>query len=430
MNNDNDPLHNDPPLNVAQIRQARGKFVCMALTYSLGVFNDNFFKQAALVIAVAAGMTSMQGYALVLFTLPFLIFAAPAGWCADRFPKRWVVISAKWMELAAMLCGAAGIALAHWPLICCMLVIMGFQATLFSPALNGSIPELYPAAYVTRANAILRMLVTIAILAGVALAGVALDRTGTGFGGIERGRLLVGATVVGVALLGVCAAYGVPRRPAADPRASFPWDGPLRTFRDLLGTRRDPLLAATIAADVFIWLVGSLEILIINPLGLQQFGMSKSVTSYLIVSQLVGIGIGGIAGSRLVKGARWYRAIAPVGVCMGLVMCGLMAVPALPAALQRGALFALIFVVGALAGVMLIPLESFLQVRPAPERKGAVLAAVNFVVFAGVLLSGLIANALNAHAKPTTSFALTGIAWILLCVALGIAYRRQESRPC
>ena len=420
----------DQGFDVARIRQARGKFACMALTYFLGVFNDNFFKQAALVIAVAAGMTSMQGYALVLFTLPFLVFAAPAGWCADRFPKRWVVITAKWMELTAMLFGAAGIAFAHWPLICCMLVIMGFQATLFSPALNGSLPELYPAAYVPRANAVLRMLVTIAILAGVALAGVALDRPGTGFGGIERGRLVVGAVVVGVALLGVIAAYGVPRRPAADPRVAFPWDGPIRTVRDLLATRRDPLLAVSIAADVFIWLVGSLEILIINPLGLQQFGMSKSVTSYLIVSQLVGIGIGGLVGSRFVRGDRWYRAVGPVGVFMGLTMCALMAVPALPAALQHGSLFVIIFAVGALAGVVLIPLESFLQVRPAPERKGAVLSAVNFVVFAGVLLSGLMANGLNAHARPTTSFGLVGIAWIILCLGLGIAYRLQEKRQC
>ena len=49
-----------------------------------------------------------------------------------------------------------------------MLVIMGFQATLFSPALNGALPELYPASCVPRANAVLRMLVTFAILADVA----------------------------------------------------------------------------------------------------------------------------------------------------------------------------------------------------------------------------------------------------------------------
>ena len=94
----------------------------MAGAYTLGVFNDNFFKQAALVLAVAAGRNSMQGFALAVFTLPFLIFSAPAGWMADRFPKSKVVIGAKACELLAMLAGAAGICLGHWSLIFTMLV--------------------------------------------------------------------------------------------------------------------------------------------------------------------------------------------------------------------------------------------------------------------------------------------------------------------
>ncbi|MFA5187482.1 MAG: hypothetical protein WC551_13465, partial [Patescibacteria group bacterium] len=77
------------------IVRARAKFVAMAATFSLGVFNDNFYKQAVLLLAVGAGRPDMQGYALALFTLPFIVFAAPAGWLADRFPKRTIVIGAK-----------------------------------------------------------------------------------------------------------------------------------------------------------------------------------------------------------------------------------------------------------------------------------------------------------------------------------------------
>ena len=69
------------------------------------------------------------------------------------------------------------------------------------PVSCGSLPELYPADYVTRANGVLRLLVTIAILSGVALAGVALD-TGKGatIGGVPTGRFVVGMVVIGVAL--------------------------------------------------------------------------------------------------------------------------------------------------------------------------------------------------------------------------------------
>ena len=86
-----------------QIRRARGKFLAMAATYSLGVFNDNFFRQAAMLMAVALGKKELQGHAIVIFALPYLIFAAYAGWFADRFPKRNVVIWAKVARLGKLL---------------------------------------------------------------------------------------------------------------------------------------------------------------------------------------------------------------------------------------------------------------------------------------------------------------------------------------
>lgn len=411
-----------------QIRHARGKFTAMACTFFLGVFNDNFFKQAALVLAVAAGRDEMQGYSLAVFTVPFILFAAPAGWMADRFSKRSVVIGAKCVELVAMLFGAVGICLGNWWLIFAMLATMGLQATFFSPALNGSIPELYPAVYVTRANAILRMIVTAAILTGVAMAGIALDRPGVGLFGFERGRLTVAGTVVVVSLLGVVVSLGVLRRPAADPGAKFPWSGPVHTIRDLLGTLSDRMLAATIFASTFIWFVGSLGILIINPLGLTQFGLSKSVTSYLVVDQLVGLGVGGLISGKIASGERWTRVLGPSSVLMGLMMLAISAVPQLPAALQVPAVFVLIGLMGIFGGVFLIPVESFIQVRPAPERKGAILAATNFIVFSGILVSGLISNALNEHLRPTSSFGVIGVVSAVIGLALAIGYWTMENR--
>jgi acyl-CoA synthetase (AMP-forming)/AMP-acid ligase II/1-acyl-sn-glycerol-3-phosphate acyltransferase/acyl carrier protein len=413
----------------ARIRQARARFVAMATTYGLGVFNDNFFKQAAMLLAVGAGQTELQGYSLVIFTLPFILFAAPAGWLADRFAKRRVVIGSKALELAAMVAGAAGIVTGNWWLIFIMLGLMGLQSTIFSPALNGSIPELYPSEYVTRANAMLRLFVTIAILAGVASAGLALDRAGTGLWGVGLGQLTVAGVVVAVSLVGLLVSLGVPARPAADPRAAFPWSGPLISFRTLRDAARDPLLATTISASVFIWFLGSLEILLINPLGMQQFGLGTAVTSYLIATQLIGIGVGGVISARVAVGERWHRVIGPAGALVAACMFALAAVPALPEGARVAALFALVGGVGIAGGVFLIPVESFIQVRPPAEKKGAVLAATNFGVFIGILLSGLVSNALLAVALPTAGFGLAGAVTLLATGVLAAAYRRAEGRP-
>ena len=70
-----------------------GTFLSMATTYSLGVFNDNFFKQAALLLAIGAGLTHLQGTATIVFALPFILCSAYAGWLADRYPKKNIVIN-------------------------------------------------------------------------------------------------------------------------------------------------------------------------------------------------------------------------------------------------------------------------------------------------------------------------------------------------
>jgi acyl-[acyl-carrier-protein]-phospholipid O-acyltransferase/long-chain-fatty-acid--[acyl-carrier-protein] ligase len=407
-----------------RIRKARGKFTAMAAAFFLGVFNDNFYKQAVLVLAVAAGRTALQGIAILVFTLPFLVFAAPAGWASDRFPKRSVVITAKVVELAAMAVGAVGIALGSWPLILVMLGTMGTQATFMSPAVNGSIPDLYPESHVTRANGVLRMVVTLGILSGIALAGFALDRPGTGFHGLENGRLYVGAWVVLVALGGLATSVFIARNPAADPGAAFPWTGPLVTLRDLAGIRRDPLLAFTVCASVFIWFSGSLQVLLINPLGLQELGLSKSLTSALIVSQLLGIATGGLLSPRWARGERWHRVLAPAGAGMGLAMLALPALSWLPGSARLPGAFVLVGLIGLFGGLFLIPVESFIQTRPPAARRGAILAAANFAVFGGIMLSGPLSNFFNAHWVPTTGMGLVGGFSLLLSAGIAVLLRR------
>ena len=369
----------------------------MAGAFGLGVFNDNFYKQAAIVMAVAAGLTAFQGYASLAFTLPFLVLAPLAGWLADRFPKRRVVIGAKWVELLAMLAGAAGVALMYWPLIFVMLVLMGMQAAVFSPALNGSIPELYPEDYVAHANGILRTVVSAAIMGGVACGGAALEWKSFQMGGIPAGRLLVAGVVVLVAVAGLLLSYGIPWRPAAAPHSKFPWDAYGKTFRDLWGTRRDPPLAFAVAASVFVWFVGVVEVLIISPLGLQQYKIGEAATGGLSASQLVGIGIGGLLAGRLTRKGRWFRLLVPSGFIMVAGLLALAAVPHL--GLVRGEQIALLYlfvaVVGTGAGLFMIPIESFIQVRPPAGQKGSILAAANFAVFAGISVGALISNGVN-----------------------------------
>jgi MFS family permease len=415
------------PLIRQQIRSARGKFVAMAASYSLGVFNDNFFKQAAMLLAIDAGRKQFQGWMLFLFTLPFVLFAAPAGWLADRFAKRHIVIGAKGLEVLAMICGAAGLLTGSWPLMIAMVSAMGLQSCIFGPSLNGSIPELYPASYVTAANGTLKVFVTGAIILGVAAAGFVLDGKGT-IMDVPAGRLATAIIAFAVAAFGFAASFGVPHRPAAmhDAR-KFPWTGPLDSVRTIGHCFADRLLGITVVADMFVWFVGSMEILVINVLGKEQLRYSGSATSGMLVAQLGGLAAGGLLAGRLAAGPRWHRVLAPAA--MGLA-AGMGLVAAAAAGMAEPARYCCVLlgliVAGLCGGLFMIPCESFVQVRPAPERRGEVISATNFMVFIGIMASAPLANALNEHIRPSISFALLGGLSLLAAAALRLALRREK----
>ena len=409
----------------AQIRQARGKFAAMAASYFLGTFNDNLYKQGVLLLAVAAGRTMFQGLAAAAYTLPFVLFAAPAGWAADRYSKRTVVIGAKAVEFGAALVGAAGLLLGNLWLMVGMVGLMGIQATFFSPALNGSIPELYPPSYVTQANGVLRMLVTVAILVGTACSGIVLDLKGQPLLGAAFGPGALAGAVIAIAVLGIAVSLGIPFRPAADAGRAFPWTGPLETVRELKAVFQDRLLGTVVWADVFIWGLGALQLLLVNPLGLSQFHLSKQLTSGLVASQMIGIGLGGLLAGRWATGERWHRVLAPACGVMALFLGLMAAVPLFPAALQVPLLFPLLALVGASGGLILIPCESFIQVRPAPERKGAVWASANGIVFAGIVVASLLSNLLNLFLLPTLSFGVLAVAAVGFVLWLKLRFRTE-----
>lgn len=417
---DNEILLND------RIRKARAKFAAMAGTYFVGVFNDNFFKQSAMLTAVAAGKSYLQGYATVIFTLPFILLAAQAGWLADRFSKRSVVIGAKVLELAAMLFGALGVIYGSWILILVMLGVEGIQAAIFSPALNGSIPELYPAEYVLTANAIIRMISTAAILAGIASAGFVLDIKGY-IGQMPLNRVVVSMLVIGVSVGGVIMSFGVARFPAAAPAVRFPCRGPLETLKVLYRTRFDSLLAAAIAANAFFWFIGALEVLVLNQLGISQFKFSNSMTSGLVVAEFVGIAAGGLLSIYFAKKIKWHRLLAPLAVILAVSMLLIAVVPYLYGSAKLIYLFTVLAIMGIAGGMYAIPLEAFIQIRPAADCKGATIAAANFAAFSGVLLSGPVLNLFNVlNITPSNNLAIMGAMTLMVALFLYIFLRGNK----
>ncbi|WP_304026246.1 MFS transporter, partial [Desulfovibrio piger] len=330
--------------------------VSLGVSYTLGTFNDNFFKQAILLLAVSMGHTAVQAWGTVLFSLPFVLFSAWAGWLADRYPKCRLVLAAKALEVCAMLAGGWGLLQLHWSGMLAMLFCMGASATLFSPALNGSLPELFAREDVPRVNALFKLATTASILLGITLAGGALERQWLATE-IPFGRWLVAAVAVGVAVLGLLSVFFIPYRPAAARKEDlppFPWLGALDSARDLWRLRARQGIFWCLCGDVFFYTLSTLVLLEINAYGVAQLGLGPTMASLLPGGLMLGICAGAGLAARRARGD-WRRSVPRACAGIGLLLAVAGGVPAAPEAFRFGLLFACYAAVGICGSLYIVP---------------------------------------------------------------------------
>ena len=136
------------------IRYAAALVVCLLLAPAafaadralvIGIGKDHvaeFAKSHGTGTWLSEGNVLMAGTAC--FVLPYLVLAAPAGYLADKYSKRQVIVACKFAEIIIMVLGVGAILLGNLPpaaalaLLFIVLALMGAQAALFSPARSGS----------------------------------------------------------------------------------------------------------------------------------------------------------------------------------------------------------------------------------------------------------------------------------------------------
>src|SRR5262245_12269921 len=149
-----------------------GGFLGLLATQFLTATNDNIFRW--LVIGIGKQHVPESQHASILtagtvcLVLPYLVLTAPAGYLADRYPKRSVIVGCKLAEILIMLLGVAAILCGHvasGPSVILMMAtvaLLGAQTALFSPARAGSIPELLKPELISKANGLFTLFTVIA----------------------------------------------------------------------------------------------------------------------------------------------------------------------------------------------------------------------------------------------------------------------------
>lgn len=376
------------------------------LAQALGALNDNLIKLLIVFYLVSrfgeGRAASVAALGSAAFVLPFLLFSALAGSLADRLPKKRIVVAVKTLEVGIAVLAVTALRLDSTALLYAVVFLLGTHSALFAPAKYGVVPELVKRDQLSCANSRLEMASYLVIVCGTALAPLLLQISG------GRHSIALGTGIL-IAATGLAVARTLPPTAVAAPDQPLAWS-PLVYWHTLSGLRRDRyLLLAVIGAAYFLF-VGAFCQLNLLPYGMRYLGLSEAQSGYLFLAAALGIGSGSLLAGRL-SGRDVEFGIVPLGA-IGLTVAsfGLHLVPpSLPAVLLLVVLF------GVSAGLFIVPLQAFIQLRAPAEHRGAILAASSFLSWVGALLaSGLLWLLATLSISPGAAFTVLGIVTLVL----------------
>ncbi|MDB5503545.1 MAG: transporter [Tardiphaga sp.] len=260
---------------------------------------------AVLALGVGEGQTALLQTAL---TLPFVLFAIPAGLLADRISRRALMASAEALRAAALLTTLALI----WSglLTLPLLALLGFVAVcgtvVYSVAAPSLVPSLVSAPLLSAANARIELARTVAFASGPALGGVLVGLVGAApaFG------VAAALSIVAVVLLS-----GI-FEPA---RATLPRRRPMQdTAEGLAFVAHHPLLRPVFVTQL-IFNVASFPILaVFVPYAVRHLGLSAAGVGLTLGLYGVGMVVGALVATRIMQRLPFGTVIA-LGPVTGFV---------------------------------------------------------------------------------------------------------------
>jgi predicted MFS family arabinose efflux permease len=339
---------------------------------------------AVLMLGVGEGQTGLLQTAL---TLPFVLFAIPAGLLADRMSRRWLMAGAEALRAAALL-AILGLIWSNL-LTLNLLALIGFAAVcgtvVYSVAAPALVPSLVSPAELAAANARIELARTVAFAAGPALGGALVGWVG-------------GAPAFGVAAVLSAIAVAMLARVPEPVRAPAPRRRMLREIREGASFVFNHALLRPVFVTQFIFNTASFLILAVfvpyavRALGLSAFGVGVTLGMYG-----TGMVVGALLATRVIRRLQFGTVIA-LGPVTGFVAALVMALTTLvPTSILAGLSF---FLLGAGPILWVISTTTLRQSVTPPHLLGRV-SAINIMAYGarplGAALGALVGEAYGAE---------------------------------
>ena len=383
------------------------RFGPLFVTQFLGAFNDNFFKNALIVLFTFV-MASSLGETLVLinlasalFILPYFLFSPIAGQLADKYEKSSLIQTIKLSEIIIMALAALALWLQSVYAMLFVLFLLGTQSTFFGPTKYSLLPQHLSREELLDGNAYVEGGTFLAILVGTLFGGwLAADsstREWLGYGGVF------------IAFIGWLASKGIPEAPSAAANLKLDWN----LYRGIVGLLVEVRLAGVSSIIAYIswfWLLGALFLTQLAPWAQDILKADGRLATLLIAIFSIGIAIGSIWCSYLAEKHSSLKVAIAGGFGMSVFTLWMALIPEQTSAIDSIRMlpkslvgWSVIISLGGLsvcAGLYTVPLYTLLQ-SDSPERvRSRVIAALNVTnsiyIFGGSILAvGLLSVGLS-----------------------------------
>ncbi|NLD54007.1 MAG: lysophospholipid transporter LplT [Burkholderiaceae bacterium] len=297
----------------------------------------------------------------LFFTISYVMLAPFVGAFADSMPKGRVMLVTNFVKIG-------GCALLFWtvhPLL--SYAVVGFGAAAYSPAKYGILTELLPPEKLVAANGWIEGTTVASIILGTLLGGALITPRISGYllaldlplidTGITSPAEAAIAATAGIYLLAAAINLKIP-----DTGARYPHQQrhPLRLMREFVHCNRtlwrDKLGQISLSVTTLFWGAGAtLQFIVLK---WAQIHLGMRLDQAAILQGIVAVGVaGGAMGAAAIIPLRRSPRVLPCGVLMGLLLPVMTVVSSLPFA------FAMLVVIGALAGFFVVPMNALLQHR-------------------------------------------------------------------
>ncbi len=367
---------------------------------------------AVLLLGVGEGRTGLLQTAL---TLPFILFAIPAGLFADRISRRRLMAGAEVLRAAALL----AILLLIWLglLTLPLLAALGFAAVcgtvVYSVAAPALVPSLVSPKLLPAANARIELARTIAFASGPALGGVLVGWVGAApaFG------FAAALSVVAVVLLS-----GI-YEPA---RTLAPQRHPLQEIRQGAAfVLHHPLLRPVFVTQFIFNTASFLVLAVFVPYAVRHLGLTASGVGTTLSMYGVGMVAGALSATRVMRRLPFGTVIA-LGPVTGFVAAGVMALTTFIPAPWLAALS--FFLLGAGPILWVISTTTLRQSVTPPSLLGRV-SAINIMSYGarplGSALGAIIGGFYGAEACLYLAVAIFGAQALVILMSPAVSLASQ-----